>query len=320
MGEYKKPIEQLEQENKIFLLYIKCLDKSEPDQQKNVARLWDLILRWNKRWRKNIFTGHSASDMSAEIFEVIDKFIGKNKEDVPKDKVEAFIKYLKKSLDNEEIGYYRKESVVNFPKRKMAALKEIKSAIKMKEKECGRKLTRIEITDFISEFFGIEEYNEILNLQHISSMESPFINKDGKKKIHSFLNEKGASDVFNEKKIKEPQKDYAKKHNTPWMIRLRDTVQIILKENQKDSDCYKGLFTLYCCIDKTIDLECLQPVLDSEILDKFQKDGSKPNQYEIYMKYYNVKKDSAEVLASKMWKNFRRKLKEKNPKIKLLED
>jgi len=49
----------------------------------------------------------------------------------------------------------------------------------------------------------------------------------------------------------------------------------------------------------------LYPILDQKIIDSFHKDGKKPKQYEIYMKYHEgIDKKSAEPQAATNLRDF----------------
>jgi hypothetical protein len=112
----------------------------------------------------------------------------------------------------------------------------------------------------------------------------------------------------------DPLIDYIKKTDKET---VREAVKSLLdKKQERARDCYRSLFTLHC-IENYKDFEKLTPVLDSKIIETWQKDMKKPKQYEIYQMYHpNSQKSGAEVMASTNLKEFlndiKTCLKEKN--------
>jgi hypothetical protein len=103
-----------------------------------------------------------------------------------------------------------------------------------------------------------------------------------------------------------PQDEYFAKLD---MQKAKDVLEKVLQDCQERSrECYRSLFTAYC-IDKSMIIDELIPLLDNKILETYQRDGKKPNKYEIYLKYHpEAQKASAEAIASKMTKEFLAKL------------
>jgi len=106
--------------------------------------------------------------------------------------------------------------------------------------------------------------------------------------------------------------------NKTDMVTVLEAVKSLLgKKQERSRDCYRALFTQYC-IKNYKDFEKLYTVLDSKIMEIWQKDMKTPKLYEIYQMYHpNVNKSSAEAMASTNLHEFLSDIetciKEKNP-------
>ena len=173
-----------------------------------------------------------------------------------------------------------------------------------KESNAGRKITENERRQCVSEWFGITEYSKLVNLINICSLESVSRNIGYDNEIN-LLNSK-AKPLYMENPSIDPQDEYFAKLG---VLEIREALELVLQNTQeKTRECYRALFTAYC-IDRSIDFEGLAPLLDSETLETYLKDGKKPKQHEIYLKYHpEAKKTSADAISSKMNKDFFQKL------------
>jgi hypothetical protein len=159
----------------------------------------------------------------------------------------------------------------------------VEDIITAKESNIGRKLTENERRQYISEWFGMAEYTELMNLKNTGDLE-----------------------IYMGGDSTDPQDELLSKLD---MQELKSALELALERTQDRSrECYRSLFTAYC-INNYKDFEVLVPLLDSKILEEHQKGGENPKQYEIYMKYHHkAEKKSAEAIASKMTKDFIYKL------------
>jgi len=275
----------------IFDTFNKCRDEIASSRlQVNFQILCEQIYMWYRDYMSN-----DADKIGLEIAEVINHFVKDNViSKVPQDKDE-FFKYLKASIKTEKIGSSRKfneKEIIKIPKDKKRKLKEVKDFIRMKESQLGRTLTTDEQIQGISKWFKITEKEaierlELINIKYVKSLS--YTDDDENKEIE-------VADTHSEN----PFDEYTTKINIET---LQEAIKFALeKRHEKVRDCYMALFTLYC-IKKN--LRELYPILDKEIIDAFHRDGKKPKQYEIYMKYHpEVDKKSAEAEASTNRKEF----------------
>ena len=165
-------------------------------------------------------------------------------------------------------------------------MKLIKDIVAYKESYAGRKLIETERSYYISEIFSATEYSELLKLKNAGSFE--------------------IKSVFMENESTDPQEEFFTKLG---LMEIRNVLEKILQGTQdRTRECYRSLFTAYC-INKSMLIEDLIPLLDNEILEAYRNDGEKPKQREIYLKYHpEVQKESAGVRASDMTKDFLRKI------------
>jgi hypothetical protein len=231
--------------------------------------------------------------MGLEIATVINNFLNKDKKlNFPKDK-DGFFKYLNTALSNERAGSYGefdKDKTIRITKEVKARLKKLREFITWEESRLGRKLTIEEHKKGITEFFKEQAYINLLNVEYISSILFPSNDEDDE--IDS-LNKITTHSV-------DPLDEYIKK--TDMESVLEAVKSLLSKKQERARNCYRALFTLYCIKN---DLRGLYPILDQKIIDTFHKDGKKPKQYEIYLKYHpGVDKKSAEAEASKNLSEF----------------
>jgi hypothetical protein len=180
----------------------------------------------------------------------------------------------------------------------------VEKIITKKESNLGRKLSENERRQYISEWFSVAEYTELMNIRNTGSLEIKYphnCDTDGIDLLNS-----GAKPPYTRSASADPQDELLAKLD---MQELKDTLELVLQKVQERSrECYRSLFTAYC-IDKLVDFEVLSPLLDTKILETHQRGGEKPKQHEIYMKYHpETKKTSAEARASQMSKDFIEKL------------
>ena len=285
----------------IYTVYSRYLEESSSDRrQVYFAQICGLIISWC-----NDCLGIKANEMGIEIYNLVQRLVRDKNSTVPKNE-DGFFKYLKTALYTAEKEYYRNNEtgLINIPRDTRKRLKIIDDIIATKESNAGRKLTQDERRQCISEWFGMAEYSRLISLLETGGLEFSSHTGSNEGEI-DILNSK-AKPPYRESASIDPLDEYFAKLD---LQKIRDTLEQVFQNTQERTrDCYRALFTGYC-IDKFIDFEGLVPLLDSEILEAHKKDGKKPKQHEIYLKYHpNVKKDSAEVRASEMIKKLRKDL------------
>jgi hypothetical protein len=282
MGKQWKSEEQLKAD--IFGIYSCYLNEPSSDRrQVHFAQICGSVISWCTDYL-NI----KAKEMGEEIFHSIQRLVKDNNAKVPKDK-DGFLKYLRATLENVKKEYYckirsKETDDIKISKETRKKWKMVKEIITTKESNLGGKLTENERWQYISEWFSMAEYTELMNLKNTGSLED-----------------------YMEGPPTDPHDELLKKLR---MQCLKDALDLALQRTQDRSrECCRSLFTAYC-IDKLVDFEVLVPLLDREILEAHQKDREKPKQYKIYLKYYpETKKAVAEVRATQMSKGFLEKLK-----------
>ena len=288
---------------KIFSVFLEC--HTTPDQnQKHIGQLWDLIIRWGKKYLKI-----NTNEMGVEIFKIIRRIL--NNENYEKniiDKSELF-KILYKSMNRGKAEYYRdfnESGTIKISKDKQTRLRKVEKDIeKMKSSFSGRELTTEERSQCINRWFKNEaKYLQVKNARNVGSLYSTKKNEDNEVDVLNYALDFSAN----------PSDEYIRQTD---MDTVRETVKSLLEKKQKRSkDCYRALFTLHC-IENYKDFERLYPVLDSQILETWDKTGNRPKQYEIYQQYHpNAQKSSIDAMASKNHREFlndiEKCLKEKN--------
>jgi len=285
----------------IFTAFSRYLKESSSDRrQVYFVQLSEAIIRWCTDYL-NI----KATEMGLEIFNTIQRLVKQNNTNVLKDE-SGFFGYLKTSLTMAETEYYRNLEKIStgISRDSLRKMKMVENIITMIEGNLARNLTENERRHHISEWFGMEEYSRLLNLENIGSLEFTSNNLNDNSHI-DFLNSKTSLHNMGSPYI-DPQDEIFAKLD---MAVIRDALEHVLSNTQdKTRECYRSLFTSYC-INKSIDFEGLTPLLDGEILAAHQKDGKKPMQHEAYLKYHlESEKASAGAIASKMTKEFLGKL------------
>jgi len=284
---HKRTEEQ--QKDFIFDIFNKCRNETVSSRlQVNYQILCEQIYIWYKDY---IF--FDVDNIGLGITEVIKHFIDDNTiSEVPQDK-DGFFKYLIISIKNKtkelEREFNEKETI-NIPKEKKRKLREVEDFIRMKESELGRKLTSNEQLESISKWFKKQEYVDLLNVINVGGFS--YTSDDGDEEI----------DVLNytDTHSENPLDEYITNIDTEI---VNKAVKAVLEKKQgRARPCYKALFTLYCIKNN---IKELYPILDKEIIDTFHKDGKKPKQYEIYIKYHpKADKKGAEAMASVNLKEF----------------
>jgi len=284
--EHKRTEEQ--QKDRIFDIFTKCQSETASGRlQVYYPTLCEQIYLWYRD-----YLSIDVDNMGLEISKVISRFIkDENISKIPRDK-DGFFKYLNASIKREKAGFYRgynENGTIKIPKGKKQKLREVEDFIRMKESQLGRTLTFDEQSQSISKWFKKQEYVDLLNMINMGCISHA--DSDGNKELD-------VSDTHSEN----PLDEFIKKAD---MEAVREAVTSLLdKKQERSRDCYKALFTLHC-IENYKDFETLYPVLDSVILETWQKDGKNPKQYEIYQKYHpNAQKASADAMASKNLSEF----------------
>jgi hypothetical protein len=274
----------------IFDTFSKC--RSEPgfDRIKAKNILCDQIFRWYRNYLKI-----DVDEAGLAIVKVIIRFLKEETiSKIPQDK-DGFFKYLTVSINKEKAGFYReynKKDTIKIPREKKKKLRDVEDFNRSEERRLGRKLTNDEIMQGVSKFFNKQEYIDLYNATNVKS--TSYINKNGNGEIDDIdVDDPNSIDLLNE---------YINK--TDMENVLKAVKSLLDKKQKRVRDCYRAFFTLYC-IKNFKDFEKLNPVLDSQILETWRKDGKKPKQYEIYQKYHpNAQKSSTEAMASKNLSEF----------------
>ena len=289
MKERKRTEEQ--QKDHIFAIFTKCHSETASNRlQIYYPILCGEIYLW---YRDYLST--DVDKIGLEITKVINHFI---KDDnilkIPKDK-DGFFKYLNASINREKAGFYREyneNDTIKIPKDKKRNLREVEDFIRMKESQLGRKLTYDELIQGITKWFKKQEYVDLLNLINVDSIS--YTSNDGNNEI-DVLN---YADSFSDN----PFDEYINKIDKITV--LEAVKSLLVKKQERSRDCYRALFTQYC-IKNYKDFEKLYPVLDSKIMEIWQKDEKNLKLYEIYQMYHpNVKKSSADAMASTNLREF----------------
>ncbi|WP_461248018.1 hypothetical protein [Treponema sp. R6D11] len=296
----------------IFETYSKWLVESSSDR---FLTYYTQLLEQIYTWCKDFSFKKNINNMGEEIT-VVTKRIMERKDKIPTDK-KIFFYYLSKALKKEKSNFYRKYNTedIRIPKEIKAKIRDSEDVLRMKERNLGRKLTKDEKITAVSDWFGIsiKRATNIVKAMDICGINFTNNNKNEDGKTIDILNSATTS-IYMENKILNPLDEYLIKIDRKHIL---ETVEYLLKKKQERArGCYKALFTLHC-IENYKDFEGLYPVLDSQVLETWQKEGKEPNQYEIYQKYHHkVKQKSAEAQASKNLGKFlddiRIHLKEKN--------
>jgi hypothetical protein len=286
-----------QQKDLIFNTFLEYQNTICPDTQKYYLKLWENV------YKLYVNYPNKNDNMGLAIERVIKRFI-ENISKIPKDK-DGFFRYLNTSLTHEGVGsdheYTTKNgnirisnSIIKIPREKERKRKEIKDLIEMLESQLGRRSTSDEKIQFISKWYRVTnieaiEYFELINKKNVSNLDSR--NNDGEE-----------NNTLDTKDLKQPLSSSYKNPKDTFFENLdvsiiEEAVKFVLnKKQERARDCYKELFTLYC-VKKN--LKQLYPFLDQEIIDSSHKEGKKPKQYEIYLKYHDgIDKKSAEPQAA----------------------
>jgi len=272
----------------IYDIYILLFNEIVSDRrQVYCGQIWEKIVKWCDKYN---YLKINANNMGVEIYNVINRLVKDNNETV-KNKSE-FFSILKKSMENAENEYFRTfgQGSIHIPREKRRMLKELNELIRIEEDQRGRKLTKDEEDQYISKWFIKQEYIDLINAEKVGSIS--YINKE--------KNDKNDGFDIEDTHLLVPLEDLINKANIEDDQR---TIMFLLdKKQDRNRDCDRALFTLYCIENK---LKGLYPILDQEIIDSVSKYGKELKQYEIYQKYHpDIDNKSAGVMASTNLKKF----------------
>jgi len=296
--EHKRTEEQ--QKDYIFDIFSKCHSETSSSRiQVNSSILCEQIYLWYRD-----YLSFDVDKMGLEITKVISRFTkDENISKIPKDK-DGFFKFLTVSINNEKAASYREyneNDTIKIPREKKRKLREIEDFIRMKESQLERKLTNDEQIQSISKWFKITErkaieYLELINNKNVSGFDAK--NNNGEER--NILDTEDLKPAYLSSSYEKPESTFFEDFNVS--IVKEAVISVLDKKQKRARDCYKELFTLYC-IKKNI--KELYPILDQGIIDSFHKDGKKPKQYEIYIKYHpGIDKKSAEPQAATNLRDF----------------
>jgi len=281
----------------IFNLYCKFKDEPSSDRRQTYfGQLWEYVIQWCTYYKK----WPEAREMGLEIFKALERIVKKEIEE------KDFFRYLITSLKNARAEYFRKgiSSGMKYPR----IVRDIEKFVSLQESDAERILSEEEKIERVSKWFNItpkkaSEYLWMIDNKKVDSLTSF---EDEEKDIPDLYNNP-ESTFFSKISIQE---------NAAIICEVVESV--LLSKQDRTRECYRALFTAYC-INKSIDFEGFASVLNAEILEKYLKDGKKPEQYEVYKMYRpKVSKESAGVRASDMLKillnDLKKALKEKTKK------
>jgi len=261
----------------IFAVYSNYRNELSSDRrQVYFGQLCDYVFRWCTGY---LF--HEASEMGLEIVETLGRIVKKEIEE------KDFLRYLVASLINAKNEYYRKgiSSDLKYSRK----IKEIEKFISLQESNAEIILSEEEKIKRVAELFFLSpkkarEYLGMIDNKNIDSL-TYFDNE-----------EKDIPDSKNDLESTFLSKFYA--------AIIREGVEsVLLSKQERTRACNRALFTVFCIKEDPNNLDELASVLNAEILEKYQKDGKKPEQYEVYQMYHpKVTNDSAGVRASEMLK------------------
>jgi mannose/fructose/N-acetylgalactosamine-specific phosphotransferase system component IIB len=295
--------------NDIFIAYSEFRNETLSDRRQVCFELfYELTIRWCKDY---IFIEDKECLISVELWNALVRF-KINEKTVPKER-NNFFYYLKKTLKNIENEYFNNEEIIHIPKNKKEEFTQIEKIIEIKESNLGRKLIPTEEEQTISSWFGItkEKARELIDEMRMIDARVVSLDRetdDGTGNMYDMY-DLNLKSLF-EPNISYDQKDEPiEKHKNLDLCDVVEAVKYLLENTQERSrDCYRALFTLHCIdngIEKCNDFEKLYPLLDSEIMETWQKDKKKLNQYVIYQKYHpNSSKETAENKASANLRKF----------------
>jgi len=288
----------------IYDIYTSIFYETASDRrQVYCGQIWEKIVLWCNKYNDLKYNDFKidANEMGVEIYNVIKRLVKNNNETV-KNKFE-FFNILKKSMKNAKNEYIRnyEQGLIKISKEKEQKLKRVNDFISMKESQHGRKLTNDEEEQCILKWFKKQEFIDLYNASNVRSIS------------YNNIDENDDIVVADPNSI-DPLDEYINK--TDIKAFLEAVKSVLEKKQERAIGCYRELFTLHC-IENYKNFERLYPVFDNQVLKDCQKDGKKPNQYEIYQKYHpKAQKSSAEVMASTNLREFLNEiktyLKEKN--------
>jgi len=279
----------------IFAKYSQLRNEPSSDRrQVYVGQLSELIFRWcaDYLYKKK------TNEMGKEIIEALLRMTKENAT-IPVQE-DDFFKYLSTVLHNAYVLSERNR--VSGPIKIPPMLKEIEKVLKMEESYAGRELTKNERVRCVSKFFNVTEESAAKNLDLLKrKFESGLVVNSIDGEIDKLDDEK-AKQPYMPTVSNAPQFEYMATHNSQI---IRETAELVLQKKQdRTKDVYRELFTVHC-LENVKDYTELLPVLDSKIIEAFEKTGEKPYQKEIYWKYHpNVTEDSAASSASQMSQTF----------------
>ena len=305
----QKTEEELKTE--IFDAYLKfrCASSSVR-RQVYFERLNESVFSWCKNYHLRSVTEMGSSfpikeahQMGAEIYNAVRQLVKEGKSaGVLKDleDKDKFFRYFKKILKRQRAAYYRnsenKPGVFQFPR----ILANMERVIEMQQNNAGRKFSEEEKLQSIVTFFPEYKKNARIYLKMMDTDNS------GRYYYFEGAEEKNILDSI---EIKRPYMPAAS--DDPQKICqirycnlvIQKAVEKVLddKKNKKNRDIFRALFTLHC-IDASLDLESMAPILDNEILKAYREKKKIPDKYEILLKYRpNLKISSAKTTPSDLW-------------------
>jgi hypothetical protein len=311
---------------KIFDAYSKYYDPSS-DRDNCLFQFWELLTKWCRYFlfkketkqlikEKGKNTEKRTNEIGLEIFqdefrvvifEVVKRFTSKDKMS-KKD----FFPYLYKALVMAKNQYYR-DQLPEDSLKENRTLRKIKGHIKTLKSDLGREPTQDEKYNFIC--LMMPEKKEKTIRDYLSSIENTDI------KVIPIIIDKGGKELNIFDTCESHYSTYEKEimDDGIFEIIIDEFEKFIKSKQDKTKSFYRAIYTVDC-IEKNKYYQKLRLILDKEILEKCEKGGKLPLQYEIYMKYHpDASKKTAEANASQMAKKFfadlEKAIKEKHPEI-----
>jgi len=294
-----------------ILIYDKYLECIKNANDVNVILLNRLVNDWCKKYsfieKAFDYEGNpyiEADDLGVGVYNVFDKWINNKKQFK---NISHFFYTLKKSLKNKLIDEYRRcPNGLRIPKWRYEIRNILETMITEKENTMGRELNTAECEEIMSKIMTgrrkkikdyYKEFEKFFYLKDtipVSAMSKP--DNDG-----NVID----ADFEDLRRLKPEEKCL---RNEEIRV-IRDTVREILKS--ENSQCLNDILTVEYR-DSHIDLYCLSEYKNSVIIENYRKTRVYPFQKDIYLKYHNDSQpDSAGSSASRMLKDFEKKVREK---------
>ena len=288
MSRRSKTEEELK--NDIFNTFSQLCNEPVSDRrQVYFTRFCELVWEWctDFIFTKTDIKGErqkKARKMGVEIYNVM-RYVAheKGNADVPKEK-NIFLGYLKSALYKAKAAYYRDPYNESDTLKSPRICIDMNKLITEKESYAGRELSEGEKIHLIAQWFGKPEKSAKKYLEMINRENTGSLWKDDE-----------VIDVPTSPS--HPLDNYFSALDCQYIRQAFEDA--LAKRQEKTRECNRALFTARCIEKAPNHLKGLTSVLDTEILNEYNKTGTVPNLYKVYSKYHpDRKQESAAVSAS----------------------